>query len=85
MIKLSELQMKEIVLMSSGKKLGFVDDLEIDEVEGLITAIIVLDSNTRSSFFTKPSEIIVYWEQIVTIGADVILIKERKNDNIETK
>lgn len=76
MIKLSELQMKEVVLMSNGKKLGFIDDLEIDEIKGFITAIILTDNNTRASFFSKPTELIVYWEQIVTIGADIILIKE---------
>lgn len=76
MIKLSELQLKEVVLMSSGEKLGFIDDLEIDELKGVITGIIILNRSTRASFFTKPTEMLVQWKQIVRIGADVILVED---------
>lgn len=79
MIHLSELQSKEIVLLSSGKRLGFIDDLEINEKTGEIIAIIVIGRQDKMSFFAKPTELKITWDQIATIGTDIILIKEEKS------
>ncbi|MBO1005523.1 YlmC/YmxH family sporulation protein [Pseudogracilibacillus auburnensis] len=76
MVTLSELQMKEVIMMHNGKRLGFIDDLEIDEKSGLITAIIIVERQMRGSFFQKPTERSISWDQIVTIGADIILVSE---------
>lgn len=79
MINLSELQTKEVVLLSTGRRLGFIDDLEIDNTTGKIITIIVIERNGKSGFFTKPSELAISWEQITTIGTDIILIKDEKS------
>lgn len=76
MIKLSELQVKEVIVVDNGKRLGHIYDLEIDPDLGKIIAIILVHREKRSGLFGKQEEIVVYWEQIVTIGADVILVKE---------
>lgn len=76
MIKLSELQIKEVIIIDSGRRLGHIYDLEIDPEIGKIIAIILISREKRNSLFGKQEEIIIYWEQIVTIGADVILVKE---------
>jgi len=41
LITLSELQMKEVIMMETGERLGFIDDLEIDEGNGFITALLL--------------------------------------------
>lgn len=74
MIKLSELQMKEVIVVDSGQRLGHIYDLEIDPNLGKIKAIILL-KNKRNNFFGKADEIMIYWEQIITIGIDVILVQ----------
>ncbi|MEI3606714.1 YlmC/YmxH family sporulation protein [Pseudogracilibacillus sp. SE30717A] len=79
MVTLSELQEKEVVLMQTGKRLGFIDDLEIDEQNGLITALVIIERQMKGSFFNKPEEKVIAWNQIVTIGTDIILITEEKN------
>ncbi len=76
MIKLSELQIKEVIVIDNGKRLGHIYDLEIDPDLGKITAIILILRDKKSGLFGKTDELIIYWEQIVTIGADVILVKE---------
>lgn len=76
MIKLSELQIKEVIVIENGKRLGHIYDLEIDPDIGKIIAIILILRDRKSGLFGKPDELIIYWEQIVTIGADVILVKE---------
>ena len=76
MITLSELQMKEIVLMQSGRRLGFIDDLEINEQTGLITKLIIVNRPLKGAFFSRPEERTISWDQIVTIGADIILVND---------
>lgn len=75
LIKLSELQVKEVIVIDSGRRLGHINDLEIDPEAGRITAIILSDRKKGSSLFGKSDEIVIYWRQIVTIGSDVILIQ----------
>lgn len=76
MILLSELQIKEVIIVNSGRRLGHIYDLEIDPTTGKIVAIILLAKTNNGGLFSKPEEIIIYWEQIVTIGTDVILVTD---------
>lgn len=76
MILLSELQIKEVIIVNSGRRLGHISDLEIDPSTGKIIAIILLAKANNGGLFSKPEEIIIYWEQIVTIGTDVILVTD---------
>lgn len=76
MITLSELQMKEVILLKEGKRLGHIVDLEIDVETGFIIEIIILDRQEKSSFFQKPIEMAIPWAQIKTIGEDMILIED---------
>lgn len=86
MLTLSALQRKEVVMMHTGEKLGYIDDLEIDEQDGVITSIIVINRHMKGSFFNKVQEIVIDWNQIVTIGADIILINdEAMTEKVEEK
>ncbi|MFZ3576523.1 YlmC/YmxH family sporulation protein [Virgibacillus sp. DJP39] len=82
MIKLSELQMKEIIVIENGTRLGHISDLEIDAVNGRIIALIVLIKEGKSGMFAKSGEMIINWNQIVTIGADVILVQLKENNTL---
>ncbi|WP_284140892.1 MULTISPECIES: YlmC/YmxH family sporulation protein [unclassified Virgibacillus] len=75
MIKLSELQVKEVIAINSGERIGHISDLDIDPSRGKITAIIIY-LREKKGLFGKAEEMIIYWEQIVTIGSDVILVKQ---------
>lgn len=76
MIRLSELQMKEVISVIDGRRLGFIVDLEIDVTTGRIHSLILADRDSKGQFFGKSEEIKVSWRQILRIGADVILVKE---------
>ncbi|UJL47859.1 YlmC/YmxH family sporulation protein [Virgibacillus sp. NKC19-16] len=76
MIKLSELQTKEVIVIDDGSRLGHISDLEIDKDRGKILAIVIILKEKKSGMFGKPDELIIHWEQIVRVGADVILVKE---------
>lgn len=78
MITLTELQMKEVVLIKNGKRLGFIQDLEIDETTGYITALILIEKQIKGGFFQRPTEKWIHWDQIVIIGTDLILVNEER-------
>jgi len=80
LITLSELQVKDVIMIDNGKRLGHIADLEIDPESGKIIALIIIMREKNSSLFGKSNELFVYWEQIVTIGIDVILIQEVENN-----
>ncbi|WP_174613170.1 YlmC/YmxH family sporulation protein [Virgibacillus ihumii] len=81
MIKLSELQVKEVIVISDGSRLGHISDLEIDGTTGMITALIIYTKEKKSGggLFGKPGEMEIPWNKIETIGSDVILIRNPGN------
>ena len=75
-MKLSDLQKKDIINISDGVKIGNIIDVNIND-KGIITSLIA-DRNTFR-LFSYNNEIEIYFDQIVKIGDDVILVK---NSNI---
>lgn len=71
--KLSDLKRKQVINVKSGKNLGKICDLLIDEKTGSIKKIIV--SGKKSSFLFNDTTQILY-DCIVKIGSDTILVKE---------
>lgn len=67
---LSDLQGKDIINMTDGKKIGLIIDVSIDK-DGHISEFSV--QRRRFIFFSGPS-IKIRWSQIDKIGKDVILV-----------
>jgi YlmC/YmxH family sporulation protein len=76
MIRLSELQLKEVIIIDDGRRLGHISDLEIDPNTGKILAIIILAKEKKANLFGKMDELVINWNQIMRIGSDVILVKD---------
>ncbi|KYG38648.1 sporulation protein [Bacillus gaemokensis] len=75
MIRISEFQMKDVVNVSDGKKLGNIGDIDIDMNTGKIQAVIISKQTRMLGLFGKEEECIIPWKQIVKIGEDVILVR----------
>lgn len=75
MIKISELQTKDVVNVTDGRKLGQVSDLEINLSCGRVEAIVVPTSNKRFNLFSNEDAYVIPWRHIVKIGSDVILVR----------
>ena len=71
---LSELQLKEIINISNGKRIGTIIDVIITK-NGNIEKILVEEKRGRK--FTK-EEYVIYWNQIIKIGDDIILVDVEK-------
>ncbi|MCD8029027.1 MAG: YlmC/YmxH family sporulation protein [Erysipelotrichaceae bacterium] len=72
-----KMQSKDVVDVSTGSKIGYVSDLEIDERCRCIEAIIVERYSLIKliCFFKGPPVLIIPIENIITIGDDVILVR----------
>ena len=72
-MRLSDLQMKEIVNIVDGKRIGVIIDAVVDE-KGVITNLVLEEK--RGSKFSR-EEYNISWKQIVTIGDDLLLVDTR--------
>lgn len=73
-MRLLELEQKEVVNMKSCKKLGYINDLEIDICTGCVKSLIVPAKRCIPNFFSEKSEIIIPFSKIKQIGPDIILV-----------
>ena len=70
---LSELQQKEIINISNGKRIGIIVDVIVD-TNGNIQKLVLEEKRGRK--FSK-EEYEILWSQIVKVGDDIILIDTR--------
>jgi YlmC/YmxH family sporulation protein len=75
MVKISEFQLKDVVNVADGKKLGNIGDLEINTTTGKIESIIISSGTKMFGFFGREEEVQIPWRNIVKIGTDVILVR----------
>ena len=66
---------KEVINITDGRRLGFVQDVTANLESVAITSIIVLGTNKLLGFFSSANDIIIPWEKIKCIGDDVILVE----------
>ena len=72
-MRLSDLQLKEIINISNGKRIGIIVDV-IVEANGNIQKLVLEERRGRK--FSK-EEYEISWNQIIKIGDDIILIDTR--------
>ena len=72
-MRLSELQLKEIINIYNGKRIGIIVDVIVSN-NGNIEKLILEEKRGRR--FTK-EEYEISWSQIIKIGDDIILIDTR--------
>jgi len=69
------LRQREVIDISTAEKLGFVNDVEINEVTGNIESIIV---PKKYRFFTHifgGGELVIPWENIEAVGREIVLVR----------
>jgi YlmC/YmxH family sporulation protein len=81
MVRISEFQIKDVVNVSDGKRLGNIGDIEINLTTGKIESVVITGNGKVLGFFGKDDEIVIPWKNIIKIGQDVILVRH-KVDNL---
>lgn len=84
MVKISEFQIKDVVNISDGKKLGNIGDVEINLETGKIEAIVITGSSRILGLFGKEDEVVIPWKNIIKIGEDVILVRNKETLEVKT-
>jgi YlmC/YmxH family sporulation protein len=82
LVRSSELRSREVVNISDGRRLGLINDFEIDMSTGQIMAVVVPGPSKLIRIFTRSEDMVIPWERIIKIGIDVILV-EALNGNLE--
>jgi YlmC/YmxH family sporulation protein len=85
MVKISEFQIKDVVNVSDGKRLGNIGDIEINLTTGKIEAVVITGNGKVLGFFGRDEDIIIPWKNIIKIGQDVILVRYKGFDEIKTE
>ena len=73
-MRMSDLQSKKVISISTGKSIGSIIDATILE-DGRIESFLIEEGK---SFFSlnRESDSRIYWKDITKIGEDVILVKD---------
>lgn len=74
-MRICELREKEVINICNCECLGFVVDVDIDECNGCVRALIIPRCGKMFGFMGKSNDIIIPWKQIVKIGPDIILVE----------
>lgn len=78
-MNLSDLQEKEVIDISTGKRIGAIIDIIINTT-GTISKLVLEDRRTSRKLFSNNKEdVYIDWKQIIKIGDDIILV-DSKND-----
>lgn len=78
MVKISDFQIKDVVNVSDGKRLGNIGDIDINLTTGKIDAVVISASGKVLGIFGKDEEIVIPWRNILKIGQDVILVRYKE-------
>lgn len=70
---LTELKNKEVINVLSGKRLGFVCDVELDVNDARLLSIIV--ASDGAGLFSRPERAVIPWACIQHVGEDLIIVR----------
>ncbi|MBR5535087.1 MAG: YlmC/YmxH family sporulation protein [Clostridia bacterium] len=76
----SSFRHKEVIDISTGDRLGFMTDVDVDLTEGRIKAIIIPGKRRFFGFLPPEEDVVIEWEHIKKIGDDIILVATSGED-----
>lgn len=70
----SDFRHKEVIDISTGRRLGFITDVDIDLEKGIVNSVILPGKRRFFGFLAAKEDIEIAWRQISKIGDDIILV-----------
>lgn len=74
---LTALRSKEVIDMTTGMRLGYVDDIEIDTDTENVVSLIIFGRARGFGLMGRDSDIVIKCSDITLIGEDTILVRQR--------
>lgn len=78
-----ELFCKDIIQLGAGIKLGRADDVWLDPQARRLEGLILRDRPRWLRWLGKGQELRIPWEQVVSIGQDVILVELKEQEALQ--
>ncbi len=72
--RFEDLKCKEIINIKSGKRMGYVDDIEFDSCTAKICKLIIYGRCRFFGLFGREEDCCICWSDIEIIGEDTILV-----------
>ena len=79
-IKITELQCKEVICVSDGRRLGFVSDVEVEIPKGQVLSIVVPGPGRLMGVLGNKCDFVIPWNCIRKIGPDIVLVDVKPDD-----
>ena len=79
-IKFTNLQCKEVLCVSDGRRLGFIEDVEVEMPEGKICALIVPGPCRYLGLWGQRDNFCIPWHSVCKIGPDIVLVDIKPDD-----
>ena len=71
--RITDMHDKEVICISDGTRLGYVDDVEVDTCTAQIVSIVIYGHRLCGIFRREP-DIVIHWKDIEVIGEETILV-----------
>ena len=79
-VKFTQLQCKEVICVSDGRRLGFVTDVLVEMPEGKISAIVVPGKCRVLGVAGPQEDFVIPWGAICRIGPDIVLVDTKPDE-----
>ena len=79
-MKFTQLQCKEVICVSDGRRLGFVTDVLVEMPEGTVSAIVVPGPCRILGVAGRRDDFVIPWSCIRRIGPDIVLVDTKPED-----
>ena len=79
-VKFTQLQCKEVICVSDGRRLGFITDVLVEVPEGRICAIVVPGPCRLLGVLGRHDDYIIPWNSIRRIGPDIVLVDTKPEE-----
>ncbi len=72
--RITDLHDKEVINVSDGVRLGFVDDVEVDTCTAQLVAIVIYGRPKLCGLMGREPDIVIHWKNIEVIGEETVLV-----------
>lgn len=79
-LRFTQLQCKEVICVTDGRRLGFISDVLVEVPEGQICAIIVPGPCRLFGLLGRQEDFRIPWSCIRRIGPDIVLVDIKPED-----
>lgn len=74
MLSLRDIRDRNVINLEKGVVIGTVDDVEFDEKEARVEALLIYGRPRLLGLLGRDSDVRVRWEEILSFGRDVIMV-----------